>query len=96
MIQWLFVGGPADGATLWVDGLKTVRFATDDGAEVEYRGWDYVKDGSIYRVGVLNPKDLHSSKIVDWILFTGVKPFGFRDAVPKNEAPPNEPDAGQF
>jgi hypothetical protein len=72
--QWLFVGGPADGATLWVDGGNTVIFSTDDGAKVEYRGHDYVKGSCVYRVAAIDPQDLLSSKVVDWILFTGLKP----------------------
>lgn len=74
-VQWLFVGGPADGRTLWVKAGKSVRMAVDDdGKECEYRGHDFLYNGRVYRVGALDPNDLLPSRITDLIRTTGLEP----------------------
>ena len=74
-IQWLFLGGPADGKTHWVKDGKYVRWAAEGAKEFEYRGHDFVYNGRVYRVGALDPNDLLPSKVADLIQSTGLQPL---------------------
>lgn len=75
-VHWLFVGGPADGRTLWVEAGKSIRIAVgdDDRKYFDYRGHDYVYNGRIYRIGAIDPADLVPSKVTDLIQSTGLEP----------------------
>ena len=67
-IQWLLVGGPLDGKTVWVKrgGRVQVGGAT-------YSGQNYPHDGRLYRVGFVDPNDLEPSRVIGLIRSTGVQ-----------------------
>ena len=71
-IQWLFVGGPADGKTMWIKHGASVRILTDDGG-VCYRGENWLENGRLYRVGALDRNDLLPSKVRALIESTGLQ-----------------------
>lgn len=66
-IQWLFVGGPHDGKTLWIKQGGRVAY---DGAV--YQGQNYLYNGRLYRVGFIDPNDLTPSKVAKLIAETGL------------------------
>ncbi len=72
-VQWLLVGGPADGKTVWVKAGISVRWPGGDGKTYEYRGQNYLEGGRLYRVGCIDPNDLLPSKVRDLIHSTGVQ-----------------------
>lgn len=67
-IQWLLIGGPRDGQTVWIVQGDHV---TVDG--VVYQGQNYLDNGRLYRVGFLNPNDLLPSRVRYLIHKTGVQ-----------------------
>lgn len=64
-VQWLLIGGPADGETVWVKAGTSVRWS--EGKDYEYRGHNYLEGGRMYRVGAIDPNDLLPSKVRDLI-----------------------------
>lgn len=62
--QWLLVGGPADGTTVWVKAGKSVMWPGKDGEKYLYHGHDFIDGGKLYRVGCIDDKDLVSSRVV--------------------------------
>ena len=57
-IQWLLIGGPHDGETLWIKQGSRVAY---DGTV--YQGQNYLHGGRLYRVGFVDPNDLEPSKV---------------------------------
>lgn len=51
-MQWLLLGGPWNGKTLWVTAGSSVRVPHEDGEEYLYAGQNYLHDGRLYRLGV--------------------------------------------
>lgn len=74
-IQWLFVGGPAHGKTVWVKAGNSVRWADDDGKEHKYRGHDYRLDGKFYRVGARSVEDIQDGEVRSMLRAAAVEPI---------------------
>lgn len=72
-VQWLLVGGPADGETFFVKDGVTVRWPGSDGKIYEYREQNYLEGGRLYRIGYIDPNDLLPSRVRDLIHSTGVQ-----------------------
>ena len=66
-IQWLLVGGPHHGVTVWIKQGSRVSY---DGTI--YHGQNYLHNGRLYRVGFIDPKDLEPSKVARLIGETGL------------------------
>jgi len=71
--QWLLVGGPADGKTVFVAQGAAVRWVGLDGLEYLYWGQDFIDRDRLYRVGVLELKDLQPDRVRDLIRSSQVK-----------------------
>lgn len=71
--QWLFIGGPLDGATRWVGGAARVQVATLGGA-YEYLGQNFLHRGRLYRIGVgVNQAPPSPSSVTQMIDDTGLQ-----------------------
>lgn len=66
-IQWLFIGGPRDGQTIWIK--QGGRVAVDG---VIYQGRNHLDNWRLYRVGFLDPNDLLPSRVRELIHKMGV------------------------
>ena len=51
-IQWLLVGGPANGKTLWIKAGSAVRIPHENGEDYLYCGENYLNAGRLYRIGI--------------------------------------------
>jgi hypothetical protein len=71
-IQWLLVGGPADGKTIWIKCGASVIIRADDG-DVLYIGQNWLENGKLYRVGAIETNDLQPSKVRGLIESTGLQ-----------------------
>lgn len=49
--QWLLVGGPAHGKTIWVKGGESVMWAVYDGKHIQYRRQVVLFEGEYYCIG---------------------------------------------
>lgn len=58
-IQWLFVGGPRHGDTLWIKHGSSVRLS--DGTV--YQGQNFLFNGRLYRIGVVDPNAAQPSAV---------------------------------
>jgi hypothetical protein len=75
-IQWLLVGGPADGQTIWVEADRPyIAVREDGGMEYEYAGHQFQYGGGIFRVGAIGPNDLLPSKVASLIRSSGLQPI---------------------
>lgn len=72
-VQWLLIGGPADGKTVWVKAGTSVRWRGSDGKDYKYRGQNYLEGGRMYRVGVTDQNDLLPSRVRDLIRSTNLQ-----------------------
>lgn len=72
-IEWLLIGGPANGKKLSVTGGGAVRWRDDNGAEYLYHGQNYLHNCRLYRVGFIDPNDLLPSKVEKLIDETGLQ-----------------------
>ena len=70
-VQWLLIGGPADGRVVRVDKNYPILVASG----TAYLGQNYLQDGRLYRLGFVDPKDHFSARIRILILQTGVENF---------------------
>lgn len=57
-IQWLLIGGPHNGKTLWIKQGSRVSY----GGTV-YQGQNYLHNGRLYRIGFIDPSDLEPAKV---------------------------------
>lgn len=64
--QWLLVGGPLDGRTVWHTGVRVTCSVSGrfEGPSVDsppeealYEGRNWLFNGRLYRIGVFVPKD---------------------------------------
>lgn len=62
-VQWLLIGGPADGKTVWIMAGRTVRWRHCDGKVYEYRGQTYLRRCRLYRIGFVDARDFEPSKV---------------------------------
>lgn len=75
-IQWLFIDGVAEGKTLWIKNGNNVFMLTGkDTRCCNYLGYDYLHNGHIYRIGVVDPYELLPSKIEALIKSTKLTPI---------------------
>lgn len=73
-VQWLLVGGPANGRTIWVKSGSSIRFPHSDGEDYLYCGENYLNDGRLYRIGVCHSEgDADMSAVPRMISSTGLK-----------------------
>ena len=61
-IQWLLVGGPCDGKTLWIKQGSRVNCEG-----TVYQGQNYLHNGRLYRVGHVDPNDLETGRVAGLI-----------------------------
>lgn len=66
LTQWLLIGGPGHGETLWTDSA-TVYYPGKCLENYLYTGNDYVHDGKLYRIGVHNAVSEQMSAIPELI-----------------------------
>lgn len=66
-IQWLLIGGPRHGITLWIK--QGSRVAT--GGAI-YKGRNYLHNGRLFRIGFVDPNDLEPSTVGALIDSTGL------------------------
>lgn len=77
-IQWLLVGGPAHGRTLWIKAGTSVQWGADDGTVYLYEGRDFAHGavrGALYRIGVCTGGgDVDMDQVPRLIAETGLQP----------------------
>lgn len=53
-IQWLLIGGPHHGLTLWIKHGGAVVMFDDAGVKHRYQGVNYLENGRLYRLGAID------------------------------------------
>lgn len=81
-IHWLFIGGPADGKTEWVDGgikQHSVYWPDVTGKNYHYKGGKFYLWGKFYRIGYLNEEDVCLQRIAQLIFDMKLQPIEILD-----------------
>ena len=72
-VQWLLIGGPSHGTTVWIKSGARVL----SGGAI-YEGRNYLHNGELYRIGYVNEQDLNTGFVPRLIELKKLTPVGGR------------------
>jgi hypothetical protein len=74
-IQWLFIGGPHHGTTMWIHQGSFVRMPGSGEEQLLYQGENYLHSNRLYRIGRFNPTPSQSAEVGTLINKRNLKPI---------------------
>lgn len=72
-VQWLLIGGPQHGKTIWIKSGSRVAFFTGLDEVLHYEGENRLCDGKLYRLGRFSPSAEQVDQIDNLIKAVGLE-----------------------